>query len=95
MSYSAARIELVPTLSCCIETIAKQEFSKIRDLYLQKGVADKDSEEGIELLRMFLETTDFRKLRKESEKHLLDGEMVKFVLCLEEGKVKYKMKVEQ
>ena len=89
------RIELTPTLDHCIETTAKLEFAKYSNEYLRKGVEDKGLEERIELLRMFLETMDFRKLRSESEKHLLDGKTVRFAIYLENSEVGYKMTVDR
>ena len=61
---------------------------------MQRGRKDRKLEDRIELLRMFLETADFRKLRAESEKHLIEGKNVKFVLTLVKGKPKYEMKYE-
>ena len=49
--------------------------------------------EKLETLRLFLESTEFSKLRSESEKHLIAGKKVKFTLYLEEGKPKYEMKI--
>ncbi len=49
--------------------------------------------EKLELLRLFLESADFNKLRSEFEKHLVAGKKVKFILPLEEGKPKYEMKI--
>ena len=88
------RIELAPTLDHCIETTAKQEFARYSDEYLGKGIEDKDLEERIELLRMFLETMDFKVLRSESEKHILDGKTVRFIIYPDEGKSGYEMIVE-
>ena len=88
-----AHIELIPKLEHCIETAARQEFSKSKDEYLQGGVEDKELEARIELLRMFLDTVDFRELRRESEKLLLAGKTVRFVLYLEDEKLRYEMKV--
>ena len=85
-----AQIELTPDLSHCIETVAKKEYqSLIRD-YLKVGKSDAEFEEKIELLRAFLESADFRKLRKESEEYLLKGQNIKFILYQEEGKARYK-----
>ena len=44
---------------------------------------------------MFLETMDFRKLRRESEKHLMEGRKVKFVVYLEEGNANYELQVRE
>jgi hypothetical protein len=88
------RIELVPTLDLCIEGTARREYLKSADEYMQRGRKDRRLEEKIELLRMFLETMDFRKLRAESEKHLIEGKKVKFILTSEKGKPRYEMKCE-
>jgi hypothetical protein len=88
------RIELTPTLTLCIEGTARQEYKKSADEHMQKGNKDKKLEDRIELLRMFLETMDFRKLRADSEKYLVEGKAVKFILTSANGKPKYEMKVD-
>jgi hypothetical protein len=88
------QIELIPTLGLCIEGTARQEYKKSADEYMQRGKKDKKLEEKIELLRMFLETMDFRKLRADSEKYLVEGKTVKFILTLEKGNPEYEMKYE-
>jgi hypothetical protein len=90
----ATRIELTLTLDLCIEGRARQEYKKSADEYMQRGQKDRKLEEKIELLRMFLETTDFRKLRAESEKHLIEGKKIEFILTSEKGKPRYEMKVD-
>lgn len=89
------RIELVPTLDHCIETVARQELLKSTDEYMQSGEANKKLENKIELLRAFLETAHFRKLRSESEKQLIEGNVVKFIIYLKSGKPKYELIVER
>jgi len=44
---------------------------------------------------MFLEASDFKKLRSESEKHLTEGRTVKYILYKEKGKLKYEMRLER
>ena len=85
------QIELTPDLSHCIETVARKEFEKLARGYLQDDKTDSDFEDKVELLRSFLESADFRKLRKQSEGYLLKGQEVKFILYREHGKAKYKM----
>lgn len=87
------RIELSTTLSQCIETVAKREYWKSVDEYLKKKKEDKKIEEKIELLRDFLETTDFGNLRRQTEKHLIHGKQIKFILCIKNGKPSYEMNV--
>ncbi len=89
------RIELTPRLDHCIETTARQEFSRSAGEYMQGGREDRELEERIELLRMFLEAADFKKLRRESEKHLTEGKTVIYILYKERGKPKYEMKMER
>ena len=69
----AARIELIPTPEHCIETTARQEFTKAKDYYLRIGIEDKELEEKMELLRMFLEAADFRKPSRRAAEHCLDS----------------------
>ena len=75
-----------------METQAKRQYNQILSELLNKG-GKEGLAEKIELLRLFLESADFNNLRSESEKHLVDGKKVKFILSLEEGKPKYEMKV--
>ncbi len=86
-------IELFPSLSHCIETIAREEFWNSVNQYMESGQEDKRLEERIELLKAFLESADFKKLRSQSEKHLLEGKQVKFVISWKEDKLGYEMVV--
>jgi hypothetical protein len=87
-------IKLAPTLKSCIETTAQREYWKRVNEYLKTGYEDKGLEERIELLRDFLETANFSKLRSQSEKHLIDGKRVTFNLSMTKGKPTYEMIVE-
>jgi len=86
-------IELFPSLSHCIETTARNEFWNSANQYMEGGQEDKKLEEKIELLRAFLESADFKKLRSDSETHLVQGKSVRFVIRWEEGKPSYQMVV--
>jgi hypothetical protein len=86
-------IELSPSLSHCIETTAKEEFWNSVNQYMENGREDKNLEEKIELLKAFLESMDFKKLRSQSERYLVEGKKVKFVICWKEGKPSYEMVV--
>ncbi|GAI55721.1 unnamed protein product [marine sediment metagenome] len=85
-------IELEPELEACVETQAKRQYEQTQRELL-KGGEEKGLTEKLETLRLFLESADFSKLRSESEKHLVEGKRVKFVLSLEEGKPKYEMRI--
>ena len=87
------QIELVPDLSHCIETVAKREYEGTLKQLLATEAANKELEEKAEILRLFLETADFKKLRAESEKFLIEGKVVKFVIYAERGVSRYAMQV--
>jgi len=70
------RIELVPDISHCIEPVAKDEYRATMAKLLAAGEGDEDLQQKLEILRIFLETTDFRRLRRESERHLAEGRRV-------------------
>ena len=86
-------IELFPDLSHCIETIAKQEFWNLVHSYMESEQEDEELKDKIELLKAFLESMDFGKLRSESEQYLVQGKKVKFVIYWEAGKPSYEMVV--
>ena len=88
------KIEIEPELSACVETKAKREYQKTLSELLRKG-EERELQERLETLRFFLEATDFKELRKEYERHLIEGRRVKFILYLEKGKPKYEMKITQ
>jgi hypothetical protein len=85
-------IELVPDLSNCIETKAKREYQKIVNSLLSSDEVNDELKEKMEILKSFLEGTDFRKLRRESEAYLMQGRRVTFIIHLESGKIKYEMR---
>ena len=86
-------VELFPSLSHCIETVAKEEYWSSVNKFMAGEQEDKELQQRIELLQAFLESTDFKKLRSQSEKHLIQGKRVKFIICWKEGKPSYEMEV--
>ncbi len=86
-------IELVPSLSHCIECAAREMFWSLANSYGEGGRKDEALEGQIELLKAFLETMDLGKLRSESERYLTRGKAVKFVIYREGGKPAYDMVV--
>jgi len=75
-----------------VETQAKRRYNQILSELLKKDEGG-ELAERLELLRLFLESADFNKLRSESEKHLIEGKKVRFILHLEKGKPEYEMKI--
>ena len=86
-------IELFPSLSHCIETTARKEFWNSVNQNMESGREDKELEEKIGLLKAFLESMDFKKLRSQSEGYLVEGKQVKFVISWKEGKPSYEILV--
>ena len=86
------KVELIPDLTFCIETVAKREHAAVLKQLLGLGKGNRELEEKLEILRLFLETADFKKLRVESEKRLMEGKKVKFVVYRDKD-VKFGMQV--
>lgn len=73
-------IKLRPSLSSCVETVAKREYERVLGILLKGEQLDGQLEEELELLRIFLESADFGRLRGISEEAMLNGRTVEFVL---------------
>jgi hypothetical protein len=88
-------LELFPSLYRCIESTAREEYWNSVNRYMESGRNDKELEERIELLKAFLESADFGELRSQSEKHLVAGKKVKFLICPKEGELYCEMVVSE
>ena len=84
-------VELKPDLSSCIETLSKKEYERTLNLLLREGSIDEQLGERLEVLRLFLESTDFGRLRGQYERYLSEGKEVTFLIYPEEGKAVYQM----
>jgi hypothetical protein len=82
-------ITLKPTLSQCIHSIAKTEYEHVLHTLLKKEEKSNHLEKKLELLRLFLESTDFGELRSQHENALCNGKKVIFKLRLINGCVEY------
>ena len=91
----AVIVKLAPTIKSCIDATAQREYWRRVQEYLKMGNEDMGLEEGIELLRGFLESANFAKLRSQSEKHLSDGKRVHFNLSTRNGEPTHEMIVEE
>jgi len=79
-------IEFKPSLSECIETLAKREYEESLRTCLMSTENSKEPHEKIRLLHLFLESADFSQLRAKCERWLLEGRSVKVILSLVNGK---------
>jgi hypothetical protein len=85
-------IQLQPDLSHCIEAVARNEYERgLRSLLAGKG--DEHLAERTDLLRLFLETADFSDLRRQSERYLLEGKKVAFLVYMDGGVLRYELRV--
>jgi hypothetical protein len=85
------KIELIPEIDHCIETVAKREYAAVLKQLLTPGEESKELEEKLEILRLFLESVDFKNLRSVYERQLMEGGRARFVVYLDDGKLKYEM----
>ena len=87
-------IEFKPSLSECIETLAKRAYEEGLRNCLESTEISKELQERIKLLRLFLESADFSQLRAECERLLSKGMGVKLILRLMNSKPHIKVMVE-
>ncbi len=85
------KIEIVPYLEHCVENIARRRHAELARRLIAGEPGGEETEKELELLRMFLETADFGKLRSESEKHLVKGGNVRFLLWYENTSLRFEM----
>ncbi len=86
-------IEFEPDLSHCIQTLAKGEYDRIMRQLIETGEDISESGERLETLKVFLESTDFSRLRSEYEPYLIEGKRVIFRLCAGKGETEYRMEI--
>jgi len=73
-------IEFIPNLEHCVQTLARQEYDRIMRLLLESDEAYSALGDRLELLKSFLENTDFNKIRSEYEPYLVEGKTIIFRL---------------
>ncbi len=87
-------ITLEPNLSHCIETVAKNEYERVLAILLRAREEDRELEDTLELLRLFLESADFGSLRGACDDLLLSGRRVRVRLRSTEGVPEYEIVTE-
>lgn len=85
------RVELCPDLSRCIQTVAREEFWASVNTLMASEQENEDLQQRVELLRAFLESMDFKELRRQSEEHLTQGQRVKFLVYWKQSEPGYDM----
>ena len=93
-------IELEPRYSTreipgkCVKCLAEQEYGDCLRELLKGGDENKELEDRYEALVSFLKSPEMQKLRDESERYLAEGNNVKIVLHLGEGRPRYEIKLD-
>jgi hypothetical protein len=87
-------IEFRPSLSECIETLAKRAYEESLRNCLESTEISKELRARIKLLRLFLGSTDFRQLRAACERGLSEAKVVKLILRMVDGRPETKLIVE-
>src|SRR5512136_1549541 len=87
-------VKLEPSLSHCVETVAKRRYENVLSLLLGGKQEDSLLDE-LELLRLFLESADLRQLRSRCEKSLLAGRRVEVTLRSAQGALPYEIEVKE
>ena len=78
-------IEFEPSLSECIETLAKREYEAVLRACLSLPEGKVELQEKIKILQIFLESANFSLLRAACEKQLVQGKGVRVILNLADG----------
>lgn len=73
-------IRLEPDLSHCVETRAKERYEKVLSALLKASEEDAGLADELELLRLFLESADFGRLRNWCDEFFLAGRPVECIL---------------
>ncbi len=77
----------------CIQTLAKNEYSRVTKEILKTGSVYAELEERLEALKTFLTETDFGKLRSEYEPYLVQGKHIEFTIISSTDGTKSQFKV--
>ena len=87
-------IEFKPSLSGCIETLARRAYEESLRDFLASAEGSEELQGRIKLLRLFLESADFRQLRVTCEKWLSEGKDIKLILRKVDGSPETELIVE-
>lgn len=90
----ATAVVLAPDADHCIETVARNEYRRCVDSCLRLDRLDPELEVRVEILRLFLEQADFRRLRRESEPLIRAGGSVRFLIHLDEERACWRIEAE-
>ena len=78
----------------CLKCLAEHELNDCLKLLLRSEGVDEDVQQRFEALLSFLKSPDSKRLRDESERYLAEGKQVAVKIHLENGELKYELKVD-
>ncbi len=90
----AAEVVLAPDAHHCIETVARNEYRRCVDACFRLDRLEPELEVRVEILRLFLEQADFRRLRRESETFITAGRPVRFLIGLHGERTRWRIEAE-
>ena len=79
----------------CLKCLAEKQLDGCLRQLLMEDKISKEMKQKYAALLSFLQSTESKKLRSESERHLSEGKEVEVKIYSEAGKVKYEMKLSQ
>jgi hypothetical protein len=88
-------VTLEPDTSHCVETVAKKEYERVLNLLINGNQPDSQLEDRLELLRLFLESADFGKLRSRCDDFLLHGRRIVVRLTSTTEALEYEIEINE
>lgn len=88
-------IKFKPSLAHCVETLAKIEYERVLGQLLRATEEDSRLAEELELLRLFLESADFSRLRGSYEDALNKGRQIEIKLISTGGVPEYEVEINE
>jgi DNA-binding FadR family transcriptional regulator len=79
----------------CIKCLGEQELNSCLMQLLREESTNEDIQHKYEALVTFLQSSESKQLREESERYLADGKKVSVVISTQKGKPVYELKIEE
>lgn len=86
-------IKYIPDLSNCVEALAKQDYNRTVKKMLESKEETRPLEKRLQIIKEFLESNDFGKLRSWYEPYLVEEKKVVFILKEGLNSVRYEVEI--
>ena len=87
-------LEFKPTLKHCIQTLAKLEYQQLSSELMESKEYDDIAADRLQILKEFLETCDFPRIRSEYEPYLNGNREIVFKLWAGPHKMEYRWEIQ-